>query len=188
MNCPNPFVLILVYLTKVGEYGVLMTKSVDWWPYMGRVCAVITTECHQPCHYRHALGQHWWHSYSWAAFLHTLFVPYRWKFIDKKMSLMRLTPGNMLSLIKIRLLMTNVSACWPQIASPNVIMCPRVCELWWQLGGRSSSHDDRDRRQEPASGCQCEDSMSRGSCLLTRNSVGNILWEFRGVKITSTGL
>ena len=28
-NLPNPFVFILVYLTKV-EYGVPMTKSVDW--------------------------------------------------------------------------------------------------------------------------------------------------------------
>ena len=95
------------------------------------------------------------------------------------MSLMRLTPGNMLSLIRIRLAMTNVLAHSAQITSqPNVIICPLVSVNYDDNSrGRSSSHDDRDRSQEPASGCRCEASMSQGSCLLTRNSVSATFYE-----------
>ena len=94
------------------------------------------------------------------------------------MSLMRLTPGNMLSLIMIRLAVTNVLAHSAQIPSPNVIICPRVSVNYDDNSrGRSSSHDDRDRSQEPASGCRCEVSMSQGSCLLTRNSVSATFYE-----------
>ena len=95
------------------------------------------------------------------------------------MSLMRLTPGNMLSLIMIRLAVTNVLAHSAQITSqPNVIICPRVSVNYDDNSrGRSSSHDDRDRSQEPASGCRCEVSMSQGSCLLTRNSVSATFYE-----------
>ena len=95
------------------------------------------------------------------------------------MSLMRLTPGNMLSLIMIRLAVTNVLAHSAQIPSqPNVIICPRVSVNYDDNSrGRSSSHDDRDRSQEPASGCRYEASMSQGSCLLTRNSVSATFYE-----------
>ena len=52
--------------------------------------------------------------------------PNKRKYIDKRMSLMRLTPGNMLSWIRIRLALTNVFAHRTQITSPNVIICPLV--------------------------------------------------------------